>query len=49
MRLIDVFNVEADENMKDGELLLRFPKGQEHKNVLITNIGPEDEREAIDS
>ncbi len=29
---------EVDENMPDGELLLRFPKGQEHKNIRIINL-----------
>ncbi len=35
----DMVKLEVDENMPDGEVLLRFPKGQEHKNIRIINIG----------
>ena len=33
---------EPDENMPGGEILLRFPPGQEHKNFRIVNIGESD-------
>lgn len=35
---MDKIKFEVDEDMPDGELLLRFPKGQKHKNVRIINI-----------
>lgn len=31
--------LEIDEKMPDGEALIKFPEGQEHKNVRIVNIG----------
>lgn len=45
MNLSDIFKIEIDEDMKPNELLLKFPKGQEHKNIRIVNIGTEEDEE----
>lgn len=39
---VGIFKIENDEDMPDDEVLLKFPKGQEHKNIRIVNIGVEE-------
>lgn len=36
------FAVIIDEDIPDNEALLKFPEGQEHKNIRIVNIGVEE-------
>ena len=47
MKLFDLFEIEIDEEMSDNEVLLKFPEGQEYKNIRIINIGSGEEAEQV--